>query len=58
VADDNRGGFPERKMYQGNWTCSGCGGEIKELPFEPDPNRMDQLTCRDCYRKKRDQYRK
>jgi len=27
--------FDERKMYQGNWTCSECGAEIKELPFEP-----------------------
>ena len=39
-------------MFQGNWTCSKCGGEIKELPFEP---RSEQgLTCRDCYFKDKD----
>lgn len=34
-------------MFQGNWTCSTCGGTIKELPFEPRSNAG--LTCRDCY---------
>lgn len=34
-------------MYQGNWTCSTCGGSITELPFEPKSNKG--LTCRDCY---------
>jgi len=43
----------QKKMYQGDWTCSGCEGKITELPFEPDQNRMDQLRCRDCYRKNR-----
>lgn len=34
-------------MFQGNWTCSKCGGAITELPFQP---RSDSgLTCRDCY---------
>lgn len=36
-------------MHQGNWTCSGCGGAITELPFEP--KRTDGLTCRACYQK-------
>ena len=58
MRDDNQKDGGERKMYQGNWTCGKCGGEIKELPFEPDPNRMDQLSCKDCYRKKQDQYRR
>jgi CxxC-x17-CxxC domain-containing protein len=40
-------------MYQGNWTCSGCGGAITELPFEP--RRTDGLTCRACFMKKRDE---
>ncbi len=34
-------------MFQGNWTCSKCGGDIKELPFEP--RSTSGLTCRDCY---------
>jgi len=45
----------DRQMYQGNWSCSSCGSQITELPFEPDPNRLDQLTCRDCHKKNRPQ---
>lgn len=45
---DNRA---PREMHQGNWTCSGCGNSITELPFEPDASRLDQLKCRDCHRK-------
>ncbi len=37
-------------MFQGNWTCSGCGGAITELPFEP--RRTDGLLCRECHRAK------
>ncbi len=33
-------------MFQGNWTCSACGGSITELPFEP--RRLDGLKCRPC----------
>jgi CxxC-x17-CxxC domain-containing protein len=54
--DDNQGGF-QRKMYQGNWKCSKCGKEITELPFDPDPSRLDQLLCRDCHREKRQTFR-
>jgi DNA-directed RNA polymerase subunit RPC12/RpoP len=45
------GGPRERKMFEGNWKCSGCGAAIKELPFEPDPSREGELKCRDCHRK-------
>lgn len=34
-------------MFQGSWTCSKCGGEITQLPFEPKSDKG--LTCRDCY---------
>ena len=44
----------DRQMFKGSWTCSKCGGEITELPFEPDPSRAHTLTCRDCHRKERD----
>lgn len=37
-------------MHQGNWTCSGCGGTITELPFEP--RSTIGLMCRDCHSKK------
>jgi len=41
----------ERKMYQGNWKCSECGAEIKELPFEPSGDRP--IYCRECHAKRR-----
>ena len=47
------GGF-ERRMYSGNWKCAGCGADINELPFEPDPDRADNLKCRDCFRKSKE----
>lgn len=45
------GGRRERKMVSGNWTCSGCKGAIKELPFEP--RETGNLLCRDCFKKNR-----
>jgi len=38
-------------MHQGNWTCSGCGAAITQLPFEPKGTAG--LLCRDCHAKKR-----
>ena len=38
-------------MFQGNWKCSSCGGEITELPFQP--RSESGLTCRTCYAKSR-----
>ena len=40
-------------MYQGNWTCSSCGGAITELPFEPRSEAG--LTCRTCYAKQKNE---
>ncbi|MAF80196.1 hypothetical protein CL629_03905 [bacterium] len=54
MADEDTGGGFQRQMYQGNWTCSGCGNAITELPFEPDPSRADSLLCRECHQQKRD----
>jgi len=45
-----------RQMFTGNWKCSECGKEITQLPFEPDVNRLNQLKCRDCHRKSREQF--
>ena len=45
-----------RQMFSGNWKCSECGKEITELPFQPDENRLNQLKCRDCHQKSRDQF--
>jgi len=49
----NDGGGFEKKLFKGNWKCAKCGKEITELPFEPSPDRLDSLYCRDCYRPKR-----
>lgn len=43
----------EREMHKGNWSCSKCGTAITELPFEPDPSRIDQLKCVSCYKSER-----
>lgn len=45
----NTGG--ERKMFSGEWTCSGCGGTISELPFEP--RDTSNLKCKECFQKSR-----
>ena len=39
-------------MYEGNWKCSGCGGAITQLPFQP--RSESGLTCRTCYAKGKD----
>lgn len=39
-------------MFQGNWTCSGCGKAITELPFEP--RSTEGLKCRECHSKGRE----
>ncbi len=46
---DNRS--DDRQMFHGKWTCSQCGAEITELPFEPDGERP--LFCRDCHRQRK-----
>lgn len=43
----------DKPMVKGNWTCSGCGAAITELPFEP--RHTDGLMCRDCHQKQRDE---
>ncbi len=39
-------------MYEGNWKCSGCGGAITQLPFQP--RSESGLTCRNCYGKNKE----
>jgi len=41
----------DKKMFQGNWKCSGCSKDITELPFEP--RDTNGLLCRDCHASKR-----
>ena len=49
-AGASRGGDSfSKETHKGDWNCSKCGGEIKELRFKPDPERLDQLKCSACY---------
>ncbi len=51
---NNRGGNfrRERKMFEGNWKCSGCGAPITQLPFEPKDE--SDVSCRECYMKNKE----
>jgi formate-dependent nitrite reductase cytochrome c552 subunit len=42
----------------GGWSCSKCGAAIEELPFKPDPARLNQLLCRDCHRARNQSFRR
>lgn len=56
-----QGGFRQRQMFDVSAMdikCCECGAEIKELPFNPDPARLGQILCRDCMRKRREQFRR
>ena len=48
----------ERRMYEGDWTCAKCGAKITSLPFDPDPERLHQLKCRDCHRASRRNFKR
>jgi CxxC-x17-CxxC domain-containing protein len=43
-----------RPKFQGDWTCSMCGGKITELPFQPNPDRTNTLKCLACFKKERE----
>jgi len=40
-------GREKKEMVKGNWTCNQCQGEIRELPFTPDPKRP--VYCLECH---------
>lgn len=51
------GGF-QRQMFDVsklNIKCCDCETPITQLPFDPDPSRLDSIRCRDCMRKFREQ---
>lgn len=35
--------------------CRDCGTPITQLPFNPDPTRLDSIRCQECMRKFREQ---
>lgn len=41
----------ERKLFQGEWECSQCGGAITQLPFQP--RDTSGLKCLDCFKASR-----
>ena len=45
--------FGPREMHKA--TCSDCGNEC-EVPFQPSEGRP--VYCRDCYQKKRDNFKR
>jgi CxxC-x17-CxxC domain-containing protein len=49
---DQRNQWAPRQWFTGEWTCSDCGAKIDRLPFNPDPNRLNTLLCKDCHRAK------
>lgn len=51
-----QGGF-QRQMFdvsKMNIKCRDCGVPITQLPFDPDPSRLDSIRCQDCMRKFRE----
>ena len=44
-------GNGERKMFEGDWACAGCGNKISQLPFEP--RNTENLKCIDCFKASR-----
>ncbi len=55
----NRGGFAPRAprpmvdVTAMNIVCADCGAPVTQLPFQPDPARLNTIRCRDCVRKNR-----
>lgn len=51
------GGSFQRQMFDVsgmNIKCRDCGAPIDQLPFNPDPARLDSIRCQDCMRKFRE----
>jgi DNA-directed RNA polymerase subunit RPC12/RpoP len=47
----------QRQMFdvtEMNIKCKDCGTPITQLPFSPDPSRLDTIRCQDCLRKFRE----
>ncbi|MCD5380978.1 MAG: hypothetical protein LR008_00160 [Candidatus Pacebacteria bacterium] len=43
----------EKPKFEGNWQCSGCGGSITSLPF--NPRDTSNLKCLDCFKRSKEQ---
>ena len=50
---DEQGGGYQKPKFTGDWKCGMCGAKITELPFEPKPERLAELKCKECWQKNR-----
>lgn len=41
----------EKKRFEGDWGCAGCGASITSLPF--NPRETNNLKCIDCFKASR-----
>lgn len=41
-----------------NIKCCDCGAGISQLPFQPDENRLNDIRCRDCMMKRKNNFQK
>lgn len=46
-----------KKIFKGNWECAQCHESITELPFEPNPHKMNKLLCKECFSSKKKSFR-
>ncbi len=56
--ENSQGGSFQRQLVDVsgmNIKCRDCAAPITQLPFDPDPSRLDSIRCRDCLRKFREQ---
>lgn len=56
--DNDSGRSFQKQMFdvtEMNIKCRDCGTAITQLPFNPDPARLDSIRCQDCMRKFRQQ---
>lgn len=49
----NRAPRPMVDVSALNIKCADCGAAVTQLPFQPDPARLNTIRCRDCLRKSR-----
>ncbi|PIY93080.1 MAG: hypothetical protein COY69_03510, partial [Candidatus Magasanikbacteria bacterium CG_4_10_14_0_8_um_filter_32_14] len=50
--DQRDGVRPQKRMFDVDVKCAGCGTHITQLPFEPKAG--SDIFCRECYLKNKD----
>jgi CxxC-x17-CxxC domain-containing protein len=54
----NRGPRTMHDVSALNIKCCDCGAGISQLPFQPDENRLNDIRCRDCMMKRKNNFQK